>query len=155
MVYDYEFDTEWIIVKMLNTIPLNTIASANTTRFRFLGKINTPYAGYQAWMSLYAWGSRTKIIAGNLPPTGLSLPGGIIYIDDYWTDALDGRHISVGTVGGAGVGPIAGYIRPLRIRFTNCMEVPFDGEIKIKFPRAGENPITQYGEHINYCRVWR
>jgi len=147
MVYDYEFDTEYIIVQVASVIPANAVGA--TTLFRFRWNINTPYAGNEALHSLYAWSSRTKIIAGALPPSSVSLPGGINDYAQYWDDALDGRH--VGTVGA-----ISGFHRPVRIRFMNCMEVPHQGEIRISFNVAPtENPVTQWGEHINYCRVWR
>jgi hypothetical protein len=139
----FDRDYEYLVVWVEEEIP----AQLNY-RFRFAWLTNTPYANNEAWIHLHTWSSKIKTVSGLMNPSSISLEGGIHYRAEYWDDTLDTRHY-------AQVGSIAGYHRPARIRFRNCMQVPPEGEIQITFYEPGKNPITQWGSDIQFCRVWR
>lgn len=145
-ILDWENDIEYLVVWVTEEIPAT--APGGQYRFWFHTVTNSPYADNEAWFTLHLWSNRIKIVSGALEPTLTSTPGGIHYNERIYEDALDTRHYGT-------VGAIAGYHRPAYIGFRNCMNVPEEGEIKITFNDGANNPLNNWGSHIDYCRVWR
>ena len=107
----------------------------------------TPYPNTRALSDIYLWSGRKKIVTGALGESDLSLDGGIHGVASWWQDALGDRNRYT-----------QNYHYPIYVRFYNCMEVPHQGEIKIRMTDTTNDFMSEFGiasPQGDKCVAWR
>lgn len=84
--------------------------------------------------------------------TGTVLDGGMLYYEEYTSDAIDGMHPGADRNRPGTINRIEDWYTVYRLRFRNCNIVPVGGEIQIQLYN---DPVADFGAEPEQFRVWR